>query len=299
MPDDAADEPPAVAVVAAGAAGGRRGSAARGLALSCHPLPSLAVTVIAALFAVAAGAGWPRWLLVGAAVLVGQLSIGWSNDWVDASRDTVVARTDKPLATGAIQARAVGAAALAALAATVPLSFALGVRAGSAHLVAVLGGWAYNLGLKSTLWSWLPYAVFFGLLPSVITLSLPAHRFAPGWAGAAGVLLGLGAHLANVLPDLEDDRATGVRGLPQQLGRTASVLVAPAALLVASALVVIGPAGSPAPLGWAGLALTTVLAVLTAAAALAGSRAHLPFRATIAIALVDVLLLIGSGSHLT
>src|SRR3712207_7375206 len=30
--------------------------------------------------------------------------------------------------------------------------------------------------------------------------------------------LGVGAHLLNVLPDLEDDAATGVRGLPHVLG---------------------------------------------------------------------------------
>ncbi len=43
-----------------------------------------------------------------------------------------------------------------AAAACVPLSLASGWRAGVAHLVAVAGGWAYDLGLKRTVWSWLP-----------------------------------------------------------------------------------------------------------------------------------------------
>ena len=41
-----------------------------------------------------------RGLLVTAAVLAGQLSIGWSNDLIDARRDRAVGRTDKPLAVG-------------------------------------------------------------------------------------------------------------------------------------------------------------------------------------------------------
>ena len=38
--------------------------------------------------------------LVVAAVLAGQLSVGWSNDLVDVGRDRRAGRTDKPLATG-------------------------------------------------------------------------------------------------------------------------------------------------------------------------------------------------------
>ncbi len=43
----------------------------------------------------------------GAAVLAGQLTIGWSNDLIDLRRDREVARTDKPLATGAVSVRMV------------------------------------------------------------------------------------------------------------------------------------------------------------------------------------------------
>ena len=51
---------------------------------------------------------WPRWpaaarpgcVAVAVAVLAGQLSTGWSNDWFDAGRDTAVGRTDKPIVAG-------------------------------------------------------------------------------------------------------------------------------------------------------------------------------------------------------
>src|SRR3712207_1084693 len=74
----------------------------RALALATHPGPALAVTVVAGLLALAAGAPWSRAALVTAAVLAGQASIGWSNDWLDADRDRAVARADKPVVQGAV-----------------------------------------------------------------------------------------------------------------------------------------------------------------------------------------------------
>jgi 4-hydroxybenzoate polyprenyltransferase len=278
-------------------------TAARGrataLALSCHPVPALAVTLVATLLAVAAGAGQLTVVLVAAAFGAGQLSIGWSNDWVDAARDLAVGRTDKPVAAGAVSRRTVGTAAVVALLASVPLSLELGVAAGLAQLVGVASGWAYNLGLKSTAWSWLPYAVTFGLLPAVVTLALPEAPLPPAWAVAAGAALGVGAHLVNVLPDLEDDAATGVRGLPHRLGRRASSLLAPAVLTAASLLVVLGPAGAPGPGGWGALAVVAGLGVVAAGAATSGGRRRLPLLATAAVAVVDVGLLLAHGSALT
>jgi 4-hydroxybenzoate polyprenyltransferase len=268
------------------------------LALSCHPGPALAVTLVATLLAVAAGAPADTVALVAAAFAAGQLSIGWSNDWLDAARDVAVGRADKPVATGAVSQAAVRRAAVVAVALAVPLSLALGVPAGLAHLVGVASGWTYNLGLKSTLWSWAPYAVTFGLLPAVVTLALPGSPLAPAWAIAAGALLGVGAHLVNVLPDLDDDAATGVRGLPHRLGRRTSSLLAPAVLTAASLLVVLGPAGPPGPWDWAALAVVAVLAVVAAGSATTSGRRRLPLLATVLVAAVDVVLLLAHGSAL-
>src|ERR1700728_3885680 len=79
--------------------------------------------------------------------------------------------------------------------------------------------WSYNLGLKSTIWSGASYAVAFGLLPSFSASALPGHPLARWPVTIAAALLGLGAHFANVLPDLADDARNGVRGLPQGLPR--------------------------------------------------------------------------------
>ncbi|MCU1673210.1 MAG: rane protein, partial [Frankiales bacterium] len=190
---------------------------ARALVDACHPEPTAAVTAVVTALAVSAGRGAGA-VVVAAAFLSGQLSVGWSNDWIDADRDRRTGRPDKPVQRGEVTPHQLRTAALVAVAACMPLSLLMGVRAGLAHLLAVAAAWAYNARLKSTVLSWVPYALAFGLIPSIITLGLDGSPWAPWWATAAGALLGVGAHLANVLPDLEDDVATGVRGLPHRLG---------------------------------------------------------------------------------
>src|SRR3978361_1403900 len=73
----------------------------RGLLLATHAGPAVAGTTVSALLAVAAGVPAGRVVLLTAAVLAGQASIGWSNDWLDADRDRAVARGDKPVVPGA------------------------------------------------------------------------------------------------------------------------------------------------------------------------------------------------------
>ncbi len=251
---------------------------------SAHPGPALAVTVLAALLATALEMSPARVALVTAAVLCGQLSIGWSNDLVDLARDRSTHRDDKPLATGEGSVQAVRLACAVALAATVVLSLAVGVAAGLVHLACVACGWAYNLGLKSTAWSWLPYAAAFGGLTYVVALadgSLP-----PWWWPVGAGLLGIGAHLVNVLPDVEDDLATGVRGLPHRLGPR---LIAPAAALVlgvASVVVLVGASPSSTAAAAVGLVVLALCGLVVA------GRGRVPFLAAVAIALVDAVLLV-------
>jgi len=163
--------------------------AAGALIRSCHPVPTAAVTAFAAVLAVSAGVGAGRAVLVAAAVLAGQLSIGWSNDRIDRHRDRSVGRTDKPVARQELPLVVVDTALWVSAAATVGLSLALGWRAGLVHLAAVGCGWAYNLGVKATRWSWVPYAAAFGALPAVATLA-DTRPYLPGaWVLGAGALL--------------------------------------------------------------------------------------------------------------
>ena len=57
------------------------------------------------------------------------------------------------------------------------------------------------------------------------------------------------AHLANALPDLDDDVAAGVRGLPQRIGPGPTRATAAVLLLAAAVLLAVAP---PGPVGLAG-----------------------------------------------
>ncbi len=263
-------------------------TAARPMALlaAAHPGPALAVTVLAALLAAALDLSGARVALVTAAVACGQLSIGWSNDLVDRSRDRAVGRTDKPLAVGTLEVRVGVAACATAVVLCVGLSLACGLAAGLLHLVCVAAGWAYNLGLKATVWSWLPYAVAFGVLPVFVWWAGDPATAVPLWLPLAAASLGVGAHLLNVLPDIADDQATGVRGLPHRLGAHRLPGAAVLVLAAGSALVLLG-ASVPAPVAVAGL-----LVVAALGAVVLRGRGRVPFVAAVGIALLDAVLLL-------
>jgi 4-hydroxybenzoate polyprenyltransferase len=264
---------------------------------SSHPEPGAAVTVAMTLLAI--GVGHRGWAILGifAAVAATQLSVGWVNDWLDADRDRVAGRRDKPVASGAVSRRTVGIAGLIS-SLVIPL---LGLPFGLAATICItlVGVFAllYDWPLKSTPLSVLPYLVAFGLLPAFVVVALPGHPAPPVWLVAAGSLLGGGAHFANVLPDLADDAATGVRGLPHLIGATGSTVAAAVLLLAATLTLVFGPAGPPS---WAGIAAAVAAVVVLPigwyAARRMRGRPVAMFRAVIAVALIDVLLLIFSGS---
>ncbi|MGW5055292.1 UbiA family prenyltransferase [Actinokineospora sp. NPDC004072] len=247
------------------------------LALACHPAPSLTVTALAAALAAAAGRSAAGVAGIAGAVLCGQLSVGWLNDLVDAPRDAAVGRAGKPVADGRVPRRTVGIGVAVAAVAALALTALFGPVALLAHAVALAAAWAYDLGVKATAFSVLPYAVAFGLLPVIAGL-------APAWLVAAAATLGSGAHFANALPDLADDAATGVRGLPHRLGARASTAVAAALVLVTGVIVAVGP---PGPVPALAVAAIAVSAAVVAVGVARGGRA--PFTAVMAVALLDVV----------
>ncbi len=139
----------------------------------------------------------------------------------------------------------VRAAALAALAACVPLSLLSGWRAAVVHLVAVGSAWAYNAGVKATVLSPLPYAVSFGLLPAFVTLGLPAHPWPRPTLMGATALLGVGAHFVNTLADRDDDARSGIAGLPQRMSARACLFTG--VVLLSACAVAIWALGGGSP----------------------------------------------------
>jgi 4-hydroxybenzoate polyprenyltransferase len=268
----------------------------RGLLRASHFQPTVAVTAITGGLAIAVGRGLGTVAVV-AAVLAGQLSVGWSNDWLDRDRDRQAGRDDKPIVTGAVPAATVRRAAITALILTVPLSLLSGWRAATVHLVAVLAAWAYNLGLKRTRFSVGCYLLAFGLLPAFVTLGLPGHPWPPAWAMTAAALMGAGAHFVNVLPDRDADLRTGVHGLPQRMSYRGSLLVGVGLLGAAVVLIGLGPTGRPTP-GTAVPLVVGALALVAVVAATSTGHERAAWSLTLLIAAAAVVALMVNGGAL-
>ncbi|MDG4822451.1 UbiA family prenyltransferase [Asanoa sp. WMMD1127] len=271
----------------------------RALVRASHPEPAVAVTTVTALLAWGVGHDAAGIARTAGAIFASQLAIGWVNDWLDAGRDRAVGRTDKPVATGAVDRTLVGRCGLVASVACVLVALTTGFPAALLMIAALVSALLYDWPLKLTPLSVLPYAVSFGLLPAFVVVALPGAPAPPAWLVLAGALLGAGAHFANALPDLNDDSRTGVRGLPQRLGPGGSRIAAAVLLFGATVALVAGPAGPPS---WAGVAAIVAAVVVLPlgwyagrAAAARGGRPVAMFRAVMAVAVIDVVLLVASG----
>jgi 4-hydroxybenzoate polyprenyltransferase len=231
-------------------------------------------------------------VLVGLAVLSGQLSTGWQNDTLDADQDRRNQRRTKPIVACSIARSSVAAAAVLAGAACVPLSLASGWKAGAIHLGAVAFALAYNLKLKATVLSALCYAAAFGALPVFIACGAPGAPLGPWWAAAAAAALGIGAHVVNTLPDREADLASGTRGLPQRLSLRADALLAGAAFVAAAGALSFGP-GHLSLVRAVSFALSAAGGL--AIAALSARNGRLAFRLCLVLAALDVALLLLVG----
>lgn len=104
--------------------------------------------------------------------------------------------------------------------------------------------------------------------------------------GGAGALLGVGAHALDVLPDLDADAATGVRGLPHALGERGIRLLAAGSLSAGCVAAVVG-ADLPSP-----VAVGVGAAVVPSAVLIVRGRGRAPFAAAVGIAAIVVVALL-------
>jgi len=172
---------------------------------------------------------------IAVAIFCGQLVVGWTNDLVDFPRDKAALRLNKPLVAGTITESTLRTALAIALLSALLISLVspLGTRGTALHFVGLVSATAYNLKLKATIYSVVPYVVSFGTLPCAIYAANDTRP--PAWLVLSFVLFASAFHFLNVLKDLDDDRSQDVLGLPQVLGRQKSIGVA--SLLVALALI--------------------------------------------------------------
>ena len=206
----------------------------RSLLKASHLGPTLAVTLVSFLLSNALLWEGPAYF-ISIGVFLGQLLVGWTNDLNDYQDDLKHNRVSKPLVSGQLSTKKLKLAIkiVAPMALVFNLFGPLGLKGGSLYLFGVGMGVAYNFYFKSTLLSPLPYALAFAALVSSIVIA--TDRSVPIWLISTGALLGVAAHFANVLKDLDQDLASGIKGLPQKLGKRASRIIC-ATLLVATTL---------------------------------------------------------------
>ena len=197
----------------------------RALAKASHFGPTLIVTSISWFFAAYYWWEGPAYVIA-FGVFTGQLVVGWSNDLYDYADDLKHNRLNKPLVAGTITPSYL----MKWLRFMVPFSFVanllgpLGFKGGLVYMFGISMGVAYNFYFKYNVFSWLPYALAFAALPSCIAISKDVTP--PVWMWLGGALLGSAAHFINVIKDIDQDRASGIGGAPQRIGKRNSIFVA-------------------------------------------------------------------------
>lgn len=212
-----------------------------GLLLVTHPLPSALYVVGVGIFAwlAAAAAHRPLESRPLALVLVGmgcaQAAIGSLNDYCDRERDAR-SQPSKPIVRGLITPDQALGLAIACSLALLLLYTPLGLVALALGLLVEGLGLAYDLRFKGTPVSGLLFAVYFPLIPLLAWAVFGRWQPFLPWVVPLGALLGVAMNIANSLPDLDEDLAQGVRGLPHLLGMRRGLVAAWGLPLVALAL---------------------------------------------------------------
>jgi 4-hydroxybenzoate polyprenyltransferase len=252
------------------------GGRIRSLVFLGHPGPSLLVTLVFVAIAGLAGRGVPdvtRVLQLVGTMLPIQLCIGVINDVVDLPADAV-AQPYKPLVRGVLGRST--AAWIGIVLGAVGIGVAATINFATLGLgAAALGaGLTYDLGLRRTILSWVPWWGGMAVLPLAASASAGAIPARLLIVIPLSALIAVGLHLANSLPDIDADRLAGVRSLPVVVGVRMARWAGPAALAVAGLLALV-----PAiPLSQAGPLLFAGVAVLTCAlVAVALTRPSRPF----------------------
>jgi 4-hydroxybenzoate polyprenyltransferase len=204
----------------------------RGLLQAAHFLPTLIVTSIAFVFGVHYWWEGPAYVIA-FTVFTGQLVVGWSNDLYDFADDQRHGRSNKPLVSGLISKEYLRKWLIF----MVPFSFVvnilgpLGIKGGLLYWLGIGCGVAYNFYFKFNVLSPLPFAIAFAALPSCIAISKSITP--PVWMWLGGAILGCAAHFINVIKDMDQDRESEIRGLPQRVGKSGSIAIAGALIAIA------------------------------------------------------------------
>ena len=212
----------------------------RAYARAAHFGPTMLITTISFLLAVQLWWEGPAYVIA-FTVFLGQLLIGWSNDIYDYQDDLKHNRRNKPLVSGQLQIANLKKATFILLpfAVIANLLGPLGLKGGAVYLLGVGCGIAYNFYFKFRITSPLVYFIALAALPASIFYAV--DRNPPLWVLASSSLLGVAFHFANVLKDLSADRDSNIGGLPQRLGKKASLVIIAILLIIVITILLNSP----------------------------------------------------------
>ena len=201
-----------------------------------HLVPSLATVAVALLFLPFIAGGLPPLhvtALLALSLTLQQFAISAHNDWCDRDVDAI-AKPSRPLPAGRISPRSVLALAAALAIGSLLLAVPLGADEVALIALFLLCGFAYNVRLKRTPLSWLPFSIAFPLIPLFAAAALDVW---PAWWPAAALAsqpLIVAIHLADSIPDVETDLRAGAGGLAARLGTRLATRLRNAGLLLST-----------------------------------------------------------------
>jgi 4-hydroxybenzoate polyprenyltransferase len=210
-----------------------------GLFLLVHPGPVALHLLAVSLFVLLASwpsFNWPTILLLVSAHTAMQVAIAIHNDYADRLTDAQ-GQKKKPIPLGLVTPRE----ALLGTTLCIALMFLLLLPLNHlALLISILYlalGLSYNLGLKSTPFSGIVFALAIPLIP--VYAFVGVGRILPilPWFVPTAALLGVALNLANSLPDLEEDKASGLHTLAVVLGLSRSYALCTLCVLASAILI--------------------------------------------------------------
>jgi len=235
----------------------------RGFFWLCHPGPVMLNVIAVTAFALLATRPYIYWnilLLAVSAHLAMQLSIAIFNDYCDRQRD-VLSKKNKPIVRGLVSPREALVATFLLMFIMIMLLIPLNRLALLISLLYLACGQSYNLGLKTTPLGGVIFALAIPLIPAYAFVAM--DRFVPWvlWQIPIAALLGLALHLANTLPDIEQDQANRVRNLVVVLGEKKAIAAISLLIFLACILIEVLAVTGLVP-SQTGLRLPTLIVVV-------------------------------------
>ena len=210
-----------------------------GFWMLAHVEPIVLILTVVTLFAVRATWPHPPWatillLLAGQAAM--QFSIGILNDYCDRHLDAAGGK-NKPIVRGLVRPHEALLAGLFMIVVMIVILLPFNFLTWLAALGYLVLGPIYNLGLKSTPFTGILFALAMPLLPLYAFAGVGRIPSMVLWFIPIGALLGVALNLANALPDVEEDAASKANTLAVVLGVKGSFIACPLLILPAAILI--------------------------------------------------------------